>query len=615
LPGLHTEGGLPLKLRQNLSRLRRSRSSNGDRERGAGGQGFLRTLAYLGPDRWRFALLGLAVLTIVIPVTLVEPFLIRDATQMVLGNSGLPTLLLVLAMGIAYYGARVIMELLVNYVGLRLAYRVHIRVLRDSMSNFLAKDVSIVKSLPRGDVLYCFFNDSMRVAGFISSDLLGLFSNVVLLCAGFGLMLYFDAALAAPALAFMLMLSLLHIRLSRNLLKRQLAAKDIDQGLSGRAQNMLSGIVTLKGFRLLDPVLDRWMERYAPRWHLEIAIRMIEIALTSLATHGHIVFMFVILFFGLHRDDVLSASLAHVFAFLVVYNRIAAPFHYLVAFYLGLQETRAAVRRFYRLYDLNSGRRLDRQPAPALAQQDLFLETLETEGARTRRGGREILVPDMHFERGHTYLLEGPNGCGKTTAGLVLSGMLPLTAGGVRVNGSAASTQNGSVRIIYLEKEGYWPEGTIVGNLQLSDPSGRVDDERLDRCLRICQCGELVDSLPLGVNNPIATDWNLLSDGESQKLFLAFALYHRPALLVLDEALSHVPHSTRREILMNMRDAIPEMVVVLISHYSTDQELVDEVIAFPKGYNARPVSRGGYGGLGGGAAMTGSARPTAVGGL
>jgi ABC-type bacteriocin/lantibiotic exporter with double-glycine peptidase domain len=546
-----------------------------------------RVLAYLQEDRWRFIGLGMVILTVAIPLTLLEPFLIRKATRLILGGKGLGGLFTVIGMVLAYYGGRLLMELALNYVGLRLSYRIHVRVLRDAFGNFLGKDLSLVKALPRGDVLYCLFNDTMRVAGFASSDLIGLFSNIVLLIACCGLMLYFDAGLALPSIGFLLATAVLHVRFSGVLLKKQLEAKGIDQELSGRAQNMLSGIVTLKSFRLLWPILDKWLEKYRPRWVIEIAIRMIELALTSVATHAHIMFTFVILFLGLGRVESISTSLGQVFAFLVVYNRMAQPLQYLAAFYLGFQETSAAITRHYRLYDLKSKTASVQKPGKLATPPGPLtpVQLLELSDATTIRGNQEVRIPELRFRAGQAYLLEGPNGAGKTTTGLALAGLIPITTGDYRLNGSPTVAPYEACRIVYLEKEGYWPEGTIAENCRLSDLSGVVDEARLEHCLEMCKCNDLVASLPLRIHNPIATDWNLLSDGESQRLFLAFAMYHEPGVLILDEALTHIPFETRQEIVENIRIARPDLILILISHHAHDQELVDQVIRFPKRVN------------------------------
>jgi ABC-type bacteriocin/lantibiotic exporter with double-glycine peptidase domain len=386
-------------------------------------------------------------------------------------------------------------------------------------------------------------------------------------------------------MSFLVGVSLVHIRFARVLFKRQLAAKGIDQELSGRAQNMLSGIITLKVFRLIEPVVANWIEKYRPRWVLEIAIKMIEITLGSIAIHAQVIFTFVILFVGLSRATSISASLGQVFAFLVVYSRMAQPFQFFVAFYLNFQETKASITRHYRLFDLASdvavARRPARAPTTGEEKRPSPPRVLELRSAATVRGQGAVRIPDMRVEAGRAYLLEGPNGVGKTTTGLVLSGLLPITKGFYRRDESPIVIPYEASRIMYLEKDGYWPEGTIAENCRLSDPAGELDEERLLRCLELCKCDDLVASLPLGIHNSIASDWKLLSDGESQRLFVAFAMYHEPDVLILDEALTHVPFEVRRGIIENIRRARPGMIVILISHHEHDRDLVDQVIHLP----------------------------------
>ena len=541
----------------------------------------LRPLRLLHEDRWGFTWLAVGIVAVLIPLILVEPFLVRKGTNMVIIGGGPRLLLTLIGMVLAYYAVRMLVELALNYASLRLAARVHTRLLADSIRDFVNKDLSLVKSIPRGDVLYCLFNDSQRVAAFASLDMVGLFSNVCFFLACVGLAVHFDPRLAALSVGYIVALSLLHLRLARVVFAKQMQAREIEQDLSGRVQNMLSGIITLKGFNLVDPIIGQWIEKYRPRWVLEIAIRMIAIMLAALAVHGHMVFSFVILYLRLRQAESLAGSLGETFAFLTVYNRMAQPFQFFVAFSLGLQDTKAAIVRHYRLRGLGTGRpavhKASRSRVRPLA--GMGTQPLTIRDGTTVLGNKEIRIPDLELHRGRTYLLEGPNGAGKTTTGLVLAGLLPLRTGLYSWNSRSSVPPYEASQIIYLEKDGYWPEGTILENCRLSEPSGQVDEGRLDRYLELCMCNDLIASLPLGKNNPIASDWSFLSSGESQRLFMAFAMYHEPDVLIIDEALTHVPIEIRKQILENVRIARPDMIMLLISHHAGDRELVDEVVS------------------------------------
>lgn len=61
---------------------------------------------------------------------------------------------------------------------------------------------------------------------------------------------------------------------------------------------------------------------------------------------------------------------------------------------------------------------------------------LIAEGARAERGGRLALAaPDFRVERGEAALVTGPNGAGKSTLLRAAAGLLPLSAGSIRLEG------------------------------------------------------------------------------------------------------------------------------------------------------------------------------------
>ncbi|HRZ94758.1 MAG TPA: hypothetical protein P5022_17755 [Candidatus Paceibacterota bacterium] len=82
-------------------------------------------------------------------------------------------------------------------------------------------------------------------------------------------------------------------------------------------------------------------------------------------------------------------------------------------------------------------------------------------------------------------------------------------------------------------------------------------------------------------------DWNLISDGECQRLFMAFAMYHEPHVLILDEALSHIPFDVRRRIVSGLRAARPDLLLIMMSQDAQDRELADSIVDLPTRPGAR----------------------------
>jgi ribosome-dependent ATPase len=143
---------------------------------------------------------------------------------------------------------------------------------------------------------------------------------------------------------------------------------------------------------------------------------------------------------------------------------------------------------------------------------------------------------DMRIERGEIFGFLGANGCGKSTTMKMLCGLLPPTEGQAWLFGEPVDANDINVR----RKVGYmsqafslYSELTVRQNLVLhaqlfhvpkDEIPGRVEETAarfgLDEIMEA-----LPDSLPLG---------------QRQRLQLAVALIHKPALLLLDEPTSGV---------------------------------------------------------------------------
>lgn len=147
--------------------------------------------------------------------------------------------------------------------------------------------------------------------------------------------------------------------------------------------------------------------------------------------------------------------------------------------------------------------------------------------------GRTRAVQDVSFRvgRGQVIGLLGPNGSGKTTIMRVLTGFFPPTAGrawvaGLDVSSNALATRE---RVGYLpENAVFYPEMRVRHFLEFCADVRRLRDPR-----RRARLDSVMESCGLGtVRNRLIGN---LSKGFRQRVGLAQALLHEPAVLILDE--------------------------------------------------------------------------------
>jgi ABC-2 type transport system ATP-binding protein len=159
---------------------------------------------------------------------------------------------------------------------------------------------------------------------------------------------------------------------------------------------------------------------------------------------------------------------------------------------------------------------------------------------------------DLQIAAGEIFGLVGPNGAGKTTTLRILATLLVPTAGDAEVAGASIRTNPDGVRRVV----GYMPDSFGVYDdmkvWEYLDFFGRCHGLRADRRRRMI--GDLLELVDLGPRRDayVAT----LSRGMQQRLCLAHALVHDPAILILDEPASGLDPRARvelRELLRELR--------------------------------------------------------------
>lgn len=140
---------------------------------------------------------------------------------------------------------------------------------------------------------------------------------------------------------------------------------------------------------------------------------------------------------------------------------------------------------------------------------------------------------DMAVNEGELVCLLGPNGAGKTTTFRAITGLVPPTAGTVRLMGEDV-TQVGTERVASLgvglvpEARRLFPKLTVLENLQLGYEavgSTHPMEEGLDA----------VTALFPRIRERLSQMAGTLSGGEQAMVALSRALIAKPALIIMDE--------------------------------------------------------------------------------
>ena len=180
--------------------------------------------------------------------------------------------------------------------------------------------------------------------------------------------------------------------------------------------------------------------------------------------------------------------------------------------------------------------------------------------------------PDMPevtlaIEPGAALALTGPNGAGKSTLLAVLARQLDPMSGTYALSGTSvrdldlAATRE---RFAVVDDEPHVFASTLRENLRFARPAS--DDQDLSAALVSAGLGDLLDSLPDGLDTPLGSGGRGLSGGERARLAIARAAVSRRPILLLDEPVAHLDHATAVAVLRDLRAAARERTLVMVSH-------------------------------------------------
>lgn len=198
-----------------------------------------------------------------------------------------------------------------------------------------------------------------------------------------------------------------------------------------------------------------------------------------------------------------------------------------------------------------------------------------------KRIGKKMILKNVAFvvEKGQIVGLLGPNGAGKTTLIRVIVSLMQLDQGNIMINGSSLTKDF---------KSAIANVGAIVENPEfynyLSGYDNLLQYARISRTpISNARIQEVVAAVHL--EDKISQKVKTYSLGMRQRLGVAQALLHQPALLVLDEPMNGLdPLGMRefRDMLLDLRDQ--GISVLISSHQLSDvEQLADQLVILQNG--------------------------------
>ncbi|MFC6955353.1 ABC transporter ATP-binding protein [Halorubellus litoreus] len=196
------------------------------------------------------------------------------------------------------------------------------------------------------------------------------------------------------------------------------------------------------------------------------------------------------------------------------------------------------------------------------------------------------VIRDVSFDvaPGETVGIVGPTGSGKSTLVKLLVRLYDPDEGVVEVDGVDVRDRSlAELRraVGYVAQEPFLFYGTVRENIAYG--TFDASDADVEAAAKRAAAHEFIANLPDGYDSVVGERGVRLSGGQRQRVALARTILKDPAILVLDEATSHVDTETEAIIQRSLAELATDRTTIAIAHRLSTVKTADQILVLEGG--------------------------------
>ena len=423
--------------------------------------------------------------------------------------------------------------------------------------------------------------DVQSLTQFVRMALVEVVSNMILLLATLGVLLWLEPKLLGYALLSLPLIVVTWVIYHRRSHPAYLAIRETVAGTLAALQERFAGVQVIQSFRREKDAFAGYEEHSRAQIKAWRRASYVNVSFWPVIDVARGLSLAAVLIGGAVMYDSGEATAGTVAAFVLYLTSLFDPIARLAEWFTELRSGQAALAKIIGVLS-----------APVTVFERDTPTPLPATGAHAAAGvgfeydeGRPVLEEvAMAVEPGERVALVGPTGAGKSTFAKLLARKYDPIAGAVafgEIDLRDASLESLRDRIVFVTQEGHLFSGSIADNVRLARPD--ASDEEVREALRSIGALERFELLPEGITTDVRTRGVRLSAGERQLVSLARAALAAPGLLVLDEATSSVDPGAERAVERALATVAQGRTVITIAHRLSTAQRADRIAVLDRG--------------------------------
>lgn len=363
----------------------------------------------------------------------------------------------------------------------------------------------------------------------------------------------------------------------------------VQQNLQGLAQKnailveSISGLETVKTLVAEGMLLRKWEQQVGQNNKLTLKSKYLSSLITNLSYYIQQISYVGTIIVGVYLIEQQQMTMGALIACSILAGKTLAPLGQLTSLIARYHQAKEALHGLNAMMSLSTEHSTNKR----FIHHDQLSGDIELENVSFQypmQSGFALNDVSLKIKAGERIGIMGRMGSGKTTLEKLILNLYHPQKGMIYFDGidsKQIDPVNIRHNIGYVPQDNLLFSGTLRDNILMAQPW--ATDEAMLKVAQIAGLDKVINKHPLGFNMPVGEKGDTFSGGQKQSVTIARALLSNPSIILLDEPTSSMDAPSEAELITNLKEALQDKTLLLVTHRPSLLALVDRVIVMDLG--------------------------------